>query len=80
MGLRYKKPLPIERLKEAGYTSYKLKQMGNPISMGAMTRLRHGEGISWKTLETICALCGCQPGDLIEYVPEEEGKENNGEG
>lgn len=35
---------------------------------------RHGEGISWKTLETICTLCNCQPGDLIEYVPEEEGE------
>jgi DNA-binding Xre family transcriptional regulator len=26
--------------------------------------------VSWKTLDTICALLECQPGDLIEYVEE----------
>lgn len=27
-------------------------------------------GMRFDTLEKICAVLGCQPGDLLEYVPE----------
>lgn len=30
------------------------------------------KGIRFNTLEAICAHLGCQPGDILEYVPEEE--------
>ena len=80
MGLRYKKPLPHERLKEAGYSSYFLTKQNNIFSMGTMTKFRNGEVVSCSNSEKLCQLLNCQPGDLIEYVPEEEGKENNGEG
>lgn len=29
---------------------------------------------SWKTIETICRLLNCQPGDLLEYVEVEDKK------
>lgn len=69
MPLRYKIDI-LEALKEAGYSSTRLRKeklMGESY----MTQLRRGEMVSWKTIETICALLDCQPGDLIEYAKEE---------
>lgn len=65
MPLRYKIDV-LEALKDAGYSSTRLRKeklMGESY----MTQLRRGEMVSWKTIETICRLLNCQPGDLIEY-------------
>ncbi|PIE09982.1 MAG: Cro/Cl family transcriptional regulator [Rhodobacterales bacterium] len=32
----------------------------------------HVKGVRFETLSRICAELDCQPGDLLEYVPEEE--------
>lgn len=69
MPMRYKIDV-LEALKDAGYSSTRLRKeklMGESY----MTQLRRGEMVSWKTIETICRLLNCQPGDLVEYVPEE---------
>lgn len=68
MPLRYKIDV-LEALKEAGYSSTRLRKeklMGESY----MSQLRHGEMVSWKTIETICRLLNCQPGDLVEYAPD----------
>ena len=41
------------------------------IGQSYLQQLRRGELVSWKTLDTICALLECQPGDLIEFQKEE---------
>lgn len=33
----------------------------------------HAKAIRFSTLESICKALGCQPGDLMEYVPDDEG-------
>ena len=69
MPMRYKIDV-LEALKDAGYSSTRLRKeklMGESY----MTQLRRGEMVSWKTIETICRLLNCQPGDLVEYVPGE---------
>ena len=38
-----------------------------------LQKLRHNELVSWATIETICRLLQCQPGDILEYT--EENKE-----
>ena len=61
-------------LKEAGYntsTIRKEKIMGEAM----LQKIRSGQMVSWATLETICDLLSCQPGDLIEYVKEEPSEE-----
>lgn len=61
----------LDALKKAGYTTYRLrneKLMGERV----VQQLRQKELVSWKTIETICTLLGCQPGDLVEYIPEAE--------
>ena len=65
MPIRYKIDV-LEALKAAGYSSTKLR---NEKLMGEsyMTQLRHGKLVSWATIETICRLLNCQPGDILEY-------------
>lgn len=44
------------------------------ISMANLSNLKTGKAraIRFNTLEAICAVLECQPGDLIEYNPSEE--------
>ena len=34
------------------------------------TKIRKGEIASKETLNTICKLLNCQPGDILEYIPD----------
>lgn len=68
--LRYKIDV-LAALKEKGYSSTRIRNE-KLIGMATLQQLRHGELVSWKTIDTICALLGCQPGDIVEYVPADE--------
>ncbi len=59
----------MERLAEAGYSAYRLQKEGI-MSNSTMDRIRHNKAISTETINTICLLCQCQPGELIRYEPE----------
>jgi len=68
MPMKYKVDV-IATLKEAGYNTSKIRKdkiMGEAM----LQKIRSGQMVSWATLETICDLLNCQPGDLIEYVRE----------
>ena len=66
MAIRYKVDILAE-LKRKGYSSTRIREE-KLIGQSYLQQLRRGELVSWKTLDTICALLECQPGDLIEYV------------
>lgn len=66
MAIRYKVDILAE-LKKKGYTSTKIRE-DKLIGQSYLQQLRHGELVSWKTIDTICVLLECQPGDLVEYV------------
>ena len=69
--IRYKVDI-LNELKNVGYTSYRLRQE-KLISESTLQRLRQGgTGIRLDSLDAICRLLDCQPGDLIEWVPEDE--------
>ena len=68
--LKYKTDV-LESLKEKGYTSYKIRQE-KLIGEAQLTKIRKGEIASKETLNTICKLLGCQPGDILEYIEENE--------
>lgn len=34
------------------------------------------KAIRFSTLNALCRELGCQPGDILEYIPDEESKEN----
>lgn len=59
----------LEALKAKGYTTYVLRKE-NILSQSTLQKLREGKGLSWENLARVCALLNCQPGDLIEYVQE----------
>ena len=66
--LKYKIDI-LEALKEKGYTSYKIRQ-DKLIGEAQLTKIRSGEIASKETLNTLCRLLDCQPGDLLEYIPD----------
>ena len=68
MAIRYKVDV-MAALKEKGYPYTKIREE-KLIGQSYLQPLRHGELVSWKTLDTICSLLDCQPGDLIEFVRE----------
>ena len=62
----------FKRLSEKGYTSYKIRRE-KIIGQGTLTRLKAGTGgIDAGTLNKLCKLLDCQPGDLMEYVADEK--------
>lgn len=38
------------------------------------------KAVRFSTLEAVCKALDCQPGDILEYVPEEKGFQIGGEG
>jgi putative transcriptional regulator len=70
MPIIYKKEI-LAALKEAGYSSYKLR---NEKIFGERTiqQLRNNELASWATIEKLCKILNCQPGDLLEYEEEDQ--------
>lgn len=69
MPLKYKVDI-LTALKEAGHTTYRIRQ-DSLLSQSTLQKLREGKGVSWDNIETLCRLLNCQPGDLMEYVPDQ---------
>ena len=69
MAIRYKIDV-LKALKEKGYSSARIRGE-KLIGQSYLQQLRHQELVSWKTINTLCLLLECQPGDLIEYIPED---------
>lgn len=59
----------LAELKKRGYTTTRIRKE-KLIGQSYLQQLRHGELVSWKTMETLCELLDCQPADLIEYKKE----------
>jgi putative transcriptional regulator len=68
--LRYKIDV-LEELKNKGYSSYKLRKE-KLMGEAQIQKIRDNELVSKETLNTICKLLNCQPGDILEYVEIEE--------
>lgn len=64
----------MEALKEKGYTSYRLRQ-DKIFGEATMTKFRRKEYINFDNLNLLCELLECQPGDIIEYVKENQQKD-----
>lgn len=61
----------LNALKEIGYTSYKIRKE-KLIGEAQLTKIRNGEIASKETLNTLCRLLQCQPGDILEYIDDKE--------
>lgn len=72
MPIRYRMNV-LDELKKKGYSSYRLRKE-RIIGEFQVQQLRAGEIVSNTILDRLCALLDCQPGDLLEHVPEDSGK------
>ena len=61
----------LKLLSDHGWSTYRL-QKENQLPNGTIIRLRNKQPITTNTIDTICRLCSCQPGDILKYVPGEE--------
>lgn len=59
----------LQALKENGYNTNRLRKE-KLIAEASIQSLREGKPISWANLDKLCSLLNCQPGDIIEFVPE----------
>ena len=70
MALRYKIDI-LSALKNKGYSTTRTREE-KLIGQSYLQQLRHGELVSWKTIDTLCRLLECNVGDIVEYVDEQE--------
>lgn len=56
-------------LKAAGYSAYRLRTE-KILGEYTMQQIRNGDPITWPVMSKICDILDCQPGDLIENVPD----------
>ena len=70
MPIKYKMNV-LNELKAAGYNTNRLRKE-KLLSEGTIQNIRDGRIISAANLAKICKLLNCQPGDIMEYVEEEE--------
>lgn len=64
----------FELLSKAGHNSTRIWKE-RTISQHSMHAIRHNMPLSTKTIDTICRLAGCQPGDIMAYVPDPTSEE-----
>lgn len=66
MSLKYKIDVLAE-LKRAGYSTYKLRQ-DKILGERTIQLLREGKLIASESIDVLCGLLKCQPGDILEYA------------
>lgn len=63
----------FSKMKEKGLTTYRIRKE-KIISESTMQKFRHGKNVNTESIEILCKILECQPGDLMEYVPEDNEK------
>ncbi|MBD5111491.1 MAG: helix-turn-helix transcriptional regulator [Ruminococcaceae bacterium] len=72
MSLQYKIDI-LEALKSKGINTNKLRKE-KLLSEGVIQALREKKPISWSNISKICEMLQCQPGDIMEYIPDDTDK------
>lgn len=58
----------FELLEKRGIKKYHLRQKG--IHAAVMDKLVKNKNVDISTIDNLCKLLDCQPGDIMEYIPE----------
>jgi putative transcriptional regulator len=51
----------------------------NGISPSVLDKLGKGGGLDYRSINKLCRLLACQPGDLMEYIPDANEPEKGSE-
>lgn len=65
----------LEALKEKGYNTNRIRKE-KLFGESTLQQFRRNELVSWKNIDRVCALLECQPGDILERVPDRETESN----
>lgn len=68
MAIKYYKMLDLMNRKNMGKEELRKKIQVSPATMAKISK---NEYISLEVINKICAVLNCQPGDILEYVPDE---------
>lgn len=68
MGIKFYKLLDL--LNRKGISKEELRKKTN-ISSSTMAKISKNEYVSLKVIESICKELNCQPGDIMEYIRED---------
>ena len=60
----------LQALNNKGYNTTRLRK--EKILSARTQKFRKNKGVSWDNSETICRLLECQPGDILEFIPDEK--------
>lgn len=64
--IQYKIDVLFE-LKNKGFTTFRIRKE-HLLSEKTLQNLRNNSGINFDSLNTLCKLLQCQPGDIIEFI------------
>lgn len=67
MAINYKKLFALMEQKKI--KKYHLRQQG--IHAAVMDKLVKNKNVDITTIDKLCKLLDCQPGDILEYIPDE---------
>ena len=59
--------------KEKGYNTTRLRKE-KLLAESTIQQLREGKLVSWKNVDRLCTLLGCQLSDILEHVEDVEGE------
>ena len=70
MSIKYKIDV-LSALKKAGFSTTRIRNE-KLIGQSYLQQIRNGEIVSTACLDKICELLKCQPGDILEYVADDQ--------
>ena len=59
----------LAELKKKGINTNKMR-LEKLLSESAIQRLRKNASINWESIDKICKMLDCQPGEILEYIPD----------
>lgn len=71
--LRYKADI-LQLLKDVGYSTYKIRKE-KIFTESQLQNIRDNKLLTQDALNKLCKLLNCQPGDILEYIPDNKESE-----
>ena len=68
MPISYEKLLTI--FKKKGITSYSITKKDKILGQATWKKIHENGHIDTRTIEALCKYLHCQPGDIMEYIPD----------
>lgn len=65
----------IQALKNKGYSTYKIRKE-KVFNESQLQQMRENKILAQDALNKLCSILNCQPGDILEYIPDEPERDH----